>query len=398
MAIDKANFDDITEEDLNALVDGGVPEGLTIDYKRDTYGKSDADKREFLKDISSFANTIGGHLVIGVVDVDALPTQIVGLPGVDIDTELQRLESMAASGLEPRIQIRMGRVMLANGTSAIVIRVPQSWIAPHRVAAQDYNRFFKRNSSGCYQPSVDELRNMFNANNDLATRVQTFRDQRIALIRGGGLWRALKENGQAILHVLPTSSFAGQHVVDLAAAVNSRSLFDPLEVPSHLPLRYNLDGAVTERGNPEMAGYTQLFRDGRIESTKGNLLLSTKYGPSIAAPPLELACMLTLRRLMAGLRLMDVPPPFAISLSLIGCESACYQTRVFEWADERPAPLHRSVVTLPVGQINSYGDHAVIDAGLRPAFDALWNAAGFPHAQWFNAAGEWIGPPGMVAG
>ena len=49
---------EITKDDLAALVSGRVAEGRTIDYKRELPGNSDGDKKEFLADASSFANTL----------------------------------------------------------------------------------------------------------------------------------------------------------------------------------------------------------------------------------------------------------------------------------------------------------------------------------------------------
>jgi hypothetical protein len=69
-------WDKIGEENLNALISTGVPESPSIDYKRDTYGKAEGDKREFLADISSFANTMGGDIVIGIDESIGLPTAI----------------------------------------------------------------------------------------------------------------------------------------------------------------------------------------------------------------------------------------------------------------------------------------------------------------------------------
>ena len=66
MSIARTNFDEVSEADLNDLIVADVPEGLAIEYKRDPYGFSDADKKEALKDITSFANAAGGHLVIGM--------------------------------------------------------------------------------------------------------------------------------------------------------------------------------------------------------------------------------------------------------------------------------------------------------------------------------------------
>jgi hypothetical protein len=59
MSIERADFDGISEADLTDLIQAGRPEGLTIEYKRDLYGNRHADKREALKDITSFANSAG---------------------------------------------------------------------------------------------------------------------------------------------------------------------------------------------------------------------------------------------------------------------------------------------------------------------------------------------------
>jgi len=66
MSIENLDFNSIYEKDIQSLYDNGVPEGLYHEYKLEIYGNSDKDKKELLKDISSFANSFGGHLFIGV--------------------------------------------------------------------------------------------------------------------------------------------------------------------------------------------------------------------------------------------------------------------------------------------------------------------------------------------
>ena len=73
MSITRIDFDRLSETDLRSLQENGVAEGIQLDYKRELYGNSDADKREFLKDVSSFANTAGGHIIIGVTEEDGVP-------------------------------------------------------------------------------------------------------------------------------------------------------------------------------------------------------------------------------------------------------------------------------------------------------------------------------------
>ena len=66
MSLGRLNFDQISEPDLQSLKDTGVPEGISIEYKRELYSGSDAGVKEFLKDVSAFANTSGGHLIIEI--------------------------------------------------------------------------------------------------------------------------------------------------------------------------------------------------------------------------------------------------------------------------------------------------------------------------------------------
>ena len=59
-------IEDIRERDLQELIDNNVLEGKTIEYKRELPGTSDTNKKEFLADVTSFANTSGGDLIYGV--------------------------------------------------------------------------------------------------------------------------------------------------------------------------------------------------------------------------------------------------------------------------------------------------------------------------------------------
>jgi predicted HTH transcriptional regulator len=81
----------ITINDFQNLVVNQVREGKTIDYKRDLIGNNDASKKEFLADVSSFANTIGGDLIIGIEEAAGVPAAINGVSPPDMDKEIQRL-------------------------------------------------------------------------------------------------------------------------------------------------------------------------------------------------------------------------------------------------------------------------------------------------------------------
>ena len=68
---------ELTEADLIDLI-GVEAEGKSLDYKRDLVGSTDANKKEFLYDASSFANSQGGYLIFGMDEANGLPSRIGG--------------------------------------------------------------------------------------------------------------------------------------------------------------------------------------------------------------------------------------------------------------------------------------------------------------------------------
>jgi predicted HTH transcriptional regulator len=120
---DHQTLDNISEDDLVALIRNGVSEGRTIEYKRELPGNADGDKKEFLADVSSFANTSGGHLVFGMEEDKGLPISISGFLSSDPDLELRRLDSMIADGLDPKIRYALKIIQCSAGGKVLVIQI-----------------------------------------------------------------------------------------------------------------------------------------------------------------------------------------------------------------------------------------------------------------------------------
>ncbi len=84
MPLNRPDFDRISEADLQELQNEQIEEGIFLDYKSELYEPSNDGNKEFLKDATSLANTGGGHIVIGIVEKDGIPTAIDGIDG-DLD-------------------------------------------------------------------------------------------------------------------------------------------------------------------------------------------------------------------------------------------------------------------------------------------------------------------------
>jgi predicted HTH transcriptional regulator len=112
--------------EIEGLIEDEVSEGRSIDYKREI-GRADDDKREFLADVSSYATTAGGYMVVGMTETEGIASGIVGLSVNDVDQEILRLENLIRDGIQPRLagveiavkaaedQARRGVVLIGAG-------------------------------------------------------------------------------------------------------------------------------------------------------------------------------------------------------------------------------------------------------------------------------------------
>lgn len=395
MTLGRLNFDQIAGRDLQSLIVTGVPEGITIEYKADLYDRNDAGVKEFLKDVSSFANTVGGHLVIGMRENDGVASEIVPLEGLNPDTETLRLENLLRDGLEPRLSgTRIGAVPIADDGFVIVIRVPRSWNPPHRVSAKNTNRFYLRNSAGSHEVSVEELRVLFNVSATAHDRMRAFRQERRAKISAGETPVPLaNEPGKTLLHIVPFSAFSGHSHVDLAAALKLTPSLQPIGADSWTP-RFNFDGVINFRGGDECHGYTQLFRDGCIEATKSGLLFENMGAWVIPTSRFDQHIFDILPRYLDALRALEVPPPLVVMLTLEGVYGSILGVGNDVLRFDRPPPISQSVLELPEIVIEDYGTPEDYQRAVRPAFDALWNAGGFAASAHFDENDIWTGPKG----
>ncbi len=390
MSINQGNFDEIKESDLQELIDGSVTESLSLEFKLKQYGKLDSDKREFLKDVSALANSHGGHLVLGVEERKGVAKDLKGIEVPDLDKEIRRMELILNTGLEPRVSgIRMKAIPLANGRSVVLIRIPRSWMLPHRVIATGYNRFFIRRSAGTDQPSVEELRMLFSQSASTLDRARQFRNERITTICEGEGDRPLLDNGRLILHIVPSAAFSGVINLDVEQLWAKQRIFQPMGVHSQTP-GYNFHGFICHSGD-ENRGYTQVFRNGCLEATLADIVNHENEQLVIAGTSLEKKIFENLSPFIEGLRDVDIPPPLTIMFTLEGVRGVTYAIRR-NIEESNRTPLPQELMYLPECFLGEYGTAEDHHRSVRPAFNALWNAIGYPSSQYFSKEGVWCGP------
>jgi hypothetical protein len=380
MSIPNIDFDRISEADLQRLCENEVAEGITLDYKRELYGRSDAEKKEFLKDVSSFANIAGGDIIVGIEEEDGLPTEVPGVDD-DLDAEMQRLQNLLRDRMEPRIIGTMMRHFpLENGRRALVIRIPKSWNSPHAVLHNHSRLIFARNSAGVHEASVDEMRSMFTAGATLLEQSREFQRQRMHEIHSGWAPGAFGGDGRMVLHIIPFSAF-GSDTVDLRL-VHTQYL-PPIWVSGFNKRGYNVDGYYTADGDSDRSGYVQVFRNGIIESAaadvraKGDLLYARNVEDEVGSK---------IEAYMAVLSHAEVPPPMFVMLGGIRMHgTTIVGTRTWE----KQPPLRNPDWFLPTITLETYGQKGDYRRALKPMFDAIWNAAGEEGSPSYGPDGNW---------
>jgi hypothetical protein len=378
--------DTISEDDLLALITNGVSEGRTIDYKRELPGNSDGDKKEFLADVSSFANTSGGDLVFGIDEAQGLPTQLTGFQSANADMEIRRLESILASGLDPRIRYAARVIPCSGGLKSLVIRVDRSWTGPHRVIFKGHDKFYGRNSAGKYPLDINELRSAFTLASTVTERIRAFRTDRIISLSNNETPIPFVDDPKIVLHCIPIESFAGQLQYDILPFNQDPRLLRPM-ASSSWDRRLNLDGIVVFGGRNPAHTYTQLYRTGVIEAVQGSVLATEHEGrfiiPSVAYEQYIFQylphCFQVLQRIGANV-------PLVVALSLIGTRGLQMGVDYFEF--EVSYPIQVDTLTLPETIVQDFS----IPVGriLKPMFDLVWNACGQPSSKNFDAEGNWV--------
>ncbi len=383
MALFDKPLDLITEDDLVSLTEGpdreGYREGYQIEYKQAVTFKDKQDKLDFLAAVTSFANSVGGDLLIGITAVSGVPVAIAGWEGIDVDQEKQRIENLLRDQVEPRISFRIREIRLRNGNVAILIRVPWSWAQPHMVRMDQVNRFYYRHSAGKNPMNVSQLRAAFALTTRLEEQIATFRRERITGIKDGVAGHLTPPPGAiVIVHLVPFEYFRSGFTLDLEAAMKhaqgGQGGILPLGTGSN-GHRYSLDGIYCFDEAHPCNAYTLIFRNGVMEAANRKLFVAYEGRKLIPCGELVRVVLNHVTSAIALYQKLNVPPPLVAIMTLLGVGDHEFATGAGR-SGYYPHPVDRDDLLLPEALVQDFSTPPVDIC--RPIFDALYNAAGYP--------------------
>lgn len=388
-------LDKIERIDIESLVANGVAEGRALDYKQQLPAGSDADKLEFLADVSSFANASGGDILYGVVEkrdpngqATGVPDLAVGLAGINVDAEIRRLDNMIRDGIDPRIMaVQIQAIDGFRDGPIIVVRIPKSWASPHMVKRS--SRFYSRDNRGKYQLDVREIRAAFAVSESLPDKVRRFRDERLARIVADETPVALENHPRIVLHILPIAALDPTVRIDVAGLTPRAVRLPPIFYLSSSGHRFNFDGFLNYSkfpNSPYAHSYLQIFRNGALEAVEASLLREKDGRRLIPSVAYEEKLIDALGQYLGFIKDLSLQPPVFVMLALLRVKEYEMEVNMKYFSGERH-PIDRDVLVLPEAVVESFTEKPA--SILRPAFDAVWQAAGWRQSLNYDREGNW---------
>lgn len=167
-------------EALEAIVTNGIPEGLTLEYKRSAVFRDGGGDEHLCKAVTAFANSVGGHFVIGI---EAHKGRVVRLDeGVALPSKHEWIHQSINSNTYPPVDLIEVVEIPAPSGVYYVIKVEPSPKAPHQSLDHKYYKRRGPLSVPMEHYEIEDVRNRPKAEGT-PLRVELVFDDLLVLLR-----------------------------------------------------------------------------------------------------------------------------------------------------------------------------------------------------------------------
>lgn len=393
-------IEEISLDDIKLLIDNSICESKTLEYKRELTIGSDNDKKEFLADISSFANSIGGDIIIGLEEdeKEKVPTNICGISYQNEDSLIRQVESLIRDSIQPIIlNIQFRLLQLENSKGILIIRIPQSLISPHRVEYKNSGKFYNRNNKGKYPMDVNELRLAFNSGIDLSKKIEDFKMNRYYNLISNKSNLLTSNSPILVVHYIPISAFNNSlqlfSISDIKEAIreSNSSAFGNTNRNT-----ITIDGISINYNQFEEKSLANFKNNGIIEKATINLFEKDFDLPGIA-PKFVVNCIFSeallntiiqdFNEMKKYYKFLGITSPIIISYAFLNAID--YTIPSMRAIYHVLGKIDREILCINDLYIDNFNKET--ETILKPVFDAIWNACGYEKCPAFDDEENYIG-------
>jgi hypothetical protein len=380
---------DVTEADVQQLVNSELEEHLQLEYKSALYDGSDQGSRESLLDICMFANAGGGILLIGISEQRDANNQPTGTPdpnaalGVDLpnpEMTLLSYDARVVGNVQERLPLELYAIPVANNRHVVAIRVPNSTSKPHRVQYQGRVYFPSRRERQRYEMDVRELKEMVMRT---ASRLEEAEDK---LSRSIAATPERPDAPSLVIGSIPV--FWQNFMVDVRKPeiIQAVSRFH-LGQENYLQPTYNFNGLQRQTTTNEDS-LVQVHRDGVIVLNKRLPTANDGQTSWLRPTAIDIILRAFVQQCFEVYTAAGITGPFLLTMFLrtVRGHQALYPSRDIRGGEEPGAVIAPGSYPFPVVQADNLVD---VDRVIRPLCDQAHQLFGRASSPYFTADGVW---------
>lgn len=379
-----------TNEDIETLIELSIEENINLDYKETLPGRSDSDRKEFLNDITSFANSQGGFLIFGVSEKleEKKKTNKPGtIQGIDKEPsqEMSRLDQILSSGVYPRFTDYSFRSFkFAEDKHVVVFQLAKSWIGPHMVTADGSNKFFTRAQTGKQPMDYSQIRSAFLGSESTLNNIRNFISERRLKIRRNEGPLSIEGPSSLVVHVVPVETF--NHLRFSVRELKADNFATrQLTYRDGISEKANLEGLCRYNPHFKENGFAQIFRSGIHEFADVGSIDVHGENTTISLGYLGDAIFTALKNSFDNLGRLGLNGPAVVGVSITGIKDrklTIGQDSFNFFADRR---FDRTEISLP----EVYIENGNYTTQMKDIMEPLCNSAGIDTCPFISLDGTW---------
>lgn len=222
------------------------------------------------------------------------------------------------------------------------------------------------------------------------SEIELFQNRRLEKLRKNHtLKRPYAEGPKLVIHLIPESAFLNSRPFDIGALAGRPEAIRPLGSKSH-DQTFSFDGLLHYCDGPERRcwSYVQVFNNGIIEAVSSRQFGVSEEGKKgIYTGYLEPDIIEAVREYLPLQKKLGVNSVVLMFLSLLGVLDYKLFAGVRSDAFDKIHAIDETDLLFPAFV---FVGETVTPEELKPTFDRLWNAAGYPRSYSYDEKGSWI--------